>query len=303
MLVTLRLTREGGHSEMRTFGGGLKAAQVLTELFASLRFETLQLSGTARPDPPLRDFQRLKRLSLPCRISSLTAVSCGGFLDFPATGKLGEIPSARAARTVRRDCKNAPAKLYTHSKRWKPQRTQETINRSQNLYENQRKSCFLKNLRNDSFMILKPSHVRRLRQYGYRSYGQYLQSEAWRSVRQRYYRSKLFKGGCEACGFKGALEIHHRSYTRICKEKLQDLVALCRDCHERTHNAIGGNCTLMNAHKKVRWERRKEQKIYAKYAKPAKQFDTSPANPPRYWHQNRIIDAIRDRILRESQNL
>lgn len=41
--------------------------------------------------------------------SSLTAASCGGFLDFPATGKLGETPSARAERNVRSACKNAPA--------------------------------------------------------------------------------------------------------------------------------------------------------------------------------------------------
>lgn len=85
----------------------------------------------------------------PPRTSSLTAVSCSGFLDFPATGKLGWTPGTRAARTAWSDCKSAPTCSRPMQKQRKPQRTQETINRFQNLFEYARKSCFLKNLRND----------------------------------------------------------------------------------------------------------------------------------------------------------
>lgn len=116
-------------------------------------------SGASKTPGPLTvsgRFHLSGALSFGCTrhlISSLTAVSCGGFLDFPVTGKLGEIPGTRAERTMRRDCKSAPAKIYTHSiKHWTPQRTQETVNRCQNLYKSQRKSCFLKNLRNGSFL-------------------------------------------------------------------------------------------------------------------------------------------------------
>jgi 5-methylcytosine-specific restriction endonuclease McrA len=32
-----------------------------------------------------------------------------------------------------------------------------------------------------------------------------------------------------------AVEVHHLTYERLGEERLTDLVALCRSCHEREH--------------------------------------------------------------------
>lgn len=68
------------------------------------------------------------------------------------------------------------------------------------------------------------------------SYADYLQSPEWkeraRQARQRAgYR-------CQRCGSKqGPFEVHHRTYTRKGKERPDDLLVLCRICHQSAHDA------------------------------------------------------------------
>lgn len=185
----------------------------------------LQFAGTARPASPHQSLSKTEAISF-CpthRISSLTAVSCGGFLDFPVTGKLGETPGTRAARTAWSDCKSAPTRSRPMQQTRQPQRTQETINRLQNLNKYARKSCFLKNLRNDLIqnqnMLSDQSHirtmVRNLQRYGYNSYKDYLQSLHWSQKRKSFFKSKLWKGCCKTCGAAVPVELHHRSYVRL----------------------------------------------------------------------------------------
>ena len=57
----------------------------------------------------------------------------------------------------------------------------------------------------------------------------YLQSDHWQEVRKRKLKQAGYK--CEACGEKVKLDIHHLTYERLGKERLDDLQALCRDCH------------------------------------------------------------------------
>ena len=40
---------------------------------------------------------------------------------------------------------------------------------------------------------------------------------------------------CEACGYSRKLQVHHKTYERLGKERNSDLVLLCRDCHESLH--------------------------------------------------------------------
>ncbi len=188
----------------------------------------LQFVGTARPTSPLQSISKTEAISF-CpthRISSLTAVSCSGFLDFPATGKLGVTPDTRAARTAWSDCKSAPTCSRPMQKQRKPQRTQETINRFQNLYKFTRKSCFLKNLRND---ILRAVPLSRRTEYY-----EYLNSKEWRDLRARVWERDGYK--CTKCGRKSHLQGHHVRYGKdIRKVDMKWVITLCKPCHEALH--------------------------------------------------------------------
>jgi 5-methylcytosine-specific restriction endonuclease McrA len=68
-------------------------------------------------------------------------------------------------------------------------------------------------------------------------YFDYLQSDAWREVKRRYLRSARPKD-CRICGasrFDARLDLHHRTYERLGRERLSDLVLLCRRCHDAVH--------------------------------------------------------------------
>jgi hypothetical protein len=65
-------------------------------------------------------------------------------------------------------------------------------------------------------------------------YADYLQSEQWRKRREILLRKADHR--CQLCNSKDQLQAHHRTYDRIFKEEPNDLVVLCRSCHERFHN-------------------------------------------------------------------
>lgn len=74
---------------------------------------------------------------------------------------------------------------------------------------------------------------RRLRDLGYDSYADYLRSEHWAATKARYAASALPKG-CWVCGHCPA-DLHHRTYARLGREHLPDLLPLCRKHHQQTH--------------------------------------------------------------------
>jgi len=64
-------------------------------------------------------------------------------------------------------------------------------------------------------------------------YNEYMRSEKWFEKRERIL--KRDKGKCVLCN-KDATQVHHNTYERFGgKERLSDLVSLCKDCHERYH--------------------------------------------------------------------
>lgn len=76
-------------------------------------------------------------------------------------------------------------------------------------------------------------------------YTEYLKSEHWQDVRRRFYQSKLYWGGCHCCGNRNVpLSIHHKSYNRIGREKLNDLIAVCDRCHKEIHGMLKSNPKL-----------------------------------------------------------
>ena len=88
----------------------------------------------------------------------------------------------------------------------------------------------------------------RLTRLGFPNYAEYLRSPHWQEVRRRYYASKFYKGRCVGCGCADKpLEIHHRTYRRFGAEKLMDIMALCRECHQLSHDIENKGTQLWKA--------------------------------------------------------
>lgn len=66
------------------------------------------------------------------------------------------------------------------------------------------------------------------------AYEEYMRSPEWRRVRRRYFRSKLPQG-CQGCGARQNLHLHHKTYERLGHEELTDLVPVCQVCHALIH--------------------------------------------------------------------
>jgi hypothetical protein len=71
----------------------------------------------------------------------------------------------------------------------------------------------------------------RLRELGYADYHAYLHSPAWRDLKRRYYDAH--PAIC-MCGDTN-VHLHHKTYERVGREELDDLVPLCERCHEHVH--------------------------------------------------------------------
>jgi 5-methylcytosine-specific restriction endonuclease McrA len=82
---------------------------------------------------------------------------------------------------------------------------------------------------------------REARKQRQREYRQYLRSEGWKLRRQ----VALDRAGgfCEDCGARESFEVHHRTYKRKGNERPEDLVAVCRRCHQERHR---GQRTLLD---------------------------------------------------------
>lgn len=66
-------------------------------------------------------------------------------------------------------------------------------------------------------------------------YSQYLQSPAWKNLRQRVLRRD--RKTCQHCG-DPATVVHHKTYKRAGRELLSDLISLCDLCHEVEHEYL-----------------------------------------------------------------
>lgn len=66
------------------------------------------------------------------------------------------------------------------------------------------------------------------------AYDEYIKSEAWQSVRRRYFASPLPKH-CLGCHTETNITLHHITYDNLGSEHLTELVPLCWACHMRLH--------------------------------------------------------------------
>lgn len=90
----------------------------------------------------------------------------------------------------------------------------------------------------------------------YLQYKEYLQTKHWELTKERFYNSKQFTGGCFVCGCQENLQVHHKTYENIQRERLTDLVCLCKDCHRMIHGIVkftkNPRIKLINAHVRLR---------------------------------------------------
>jgi hypothetical protein len=77
---------------------------------------------------------------------------------------------------------------------------------------------------------------RKLRELGFTTYTEYVNSAMWRRRRREFYESRPRR--CEVCGGEeGPVWIHHCSYERLGEESDNDLVCLCTGCHVLAHRS------------------------------------------------------------------
>jgi hypothetical protein len=63
-----------------------------------------------------------------------------------------------------------------------------------------------------------------------KKYSEYLQSEVWKKLKVAV--AQRADGTCERCRINPGRDVHHKTYQRIYKEELSDLIFLCRRCHD-----------------------------------------------------------------------
>ncbi|OLO80669.1 hypothetical protein BKH13_12790 [Actinomyces naeslundii] len=75
-------------------------------------------------------------------------------------------------------------------------------------------------------------------------YTDWLASPGWHRRRQRWASEEQRRYGrivCALCGARWSQsrgDLHHLSYSRMGRERHEDLMAMCRPCHELVHQAI-----------------------------------------------------------------
>lgn len=77
------------------------------------------------------------------------------------------------------------------------------------------------------------SAIRALRRLPYR---EYLRTFHWRRTRELALERAGYQ--CALCPAREQLAVHHRSYLRLGFEQPQDLIVLCRECHETHHRRL-----------------------------------------------------------------
>ena len=77
------------------------------------------------------------------------------------------------------------------------------------------------------------------------TYPEFLKTEYWKSIRINVLKRDGYK--CVCCQSKSKLQVHHTTYKHLGKEYLhmEELVTVCRMCHEITHGII--NSDIINS--------------------------------------------------------
>lgn len=67
-------------------------------------------------------------------------------------------------------------------------------------------------------------------------YNIYLSTNEWKIKREEVFQRDM--NLCQICKLKTSNEVHHLTYKNVFNEKLEDLVAVCHECHVEHHKTI-----------------------------------------------------------------
>lgn len=81
------------------------------------------------------------------------------------------------------------------------------------------------------FRLVRPVRLakRSLKRRHSKLYNEYMPSGAWRKKKIEVF--KHYGRACANCGSRNNLQVHHKTYKRLGRERLSDLQVLCRECH------------------------------------------------------------------------
>lgn len=104
---------------------------------------------------------------------------------------------------------------------------------------------------------------------GFESYEAYLSSAGWYVFRDFYRRSGRSQR-CQVCSTGSRIELHHRTYVRLGREELDDVIPACRDCHRAIHDWLksSGREFVEYTHEAVEYLREKRAKFLMRLGKP-----------------------------------
>jgi len=66
-----------------------------------------------------------------------------------------------------------------------------------------------------------------------KEYNEYLRTADWKSRKEKF--KKLWGNKCVMCGEEKGISMHHLNYDCLGKEKMQDIMPLCKKCHFDVH--------------------------------------------------------------------
>jgi len=72
----------------------------------------------------------------------------------------------------------------------------------------------------------------RLKRMKFSSYSEYLKSARWKRFKLRYFKSR--RKVC-SCGSTSSIQLHHKTYVRLGREKFSDVKRMCYKCHKKYH--------------------------------------------------------------------
>ena len=75
----------------------------------------------------------------------------------------------------------------------------------------------------------------RARRAGWQDYSHCIKSHRWKRLRKLVLERDEYT--CRHCGSNRDLTVHHRHYSSLGHEQLDDLQTLCRKCHDHLHDA------------------------------------------------------------------
>lgn len=105
-------------------------------------------------------------------------------------------------------------------------------------------------------------------------YRKYLKSDEWAQLKIDLFELRGYS--CEKCPNKKRLDVHHLTYENIYNEEPEDLIILCKKCHNKAHGIITKNklpegFNVLSLAQKVELKKQnpKKYKLYIKKLKKA----------------------------------